>query len=165
MIYCWYMNKNQKHIVRLSPRERVQLQTITRKGKSNARVINRARILLESAKGKPAVTVAEIVGVSDRTVERIRSRFSEKGLPALYDAPRPGQPKKLDEAAEAHLVALACSDPPEGHDHWTLELLQKQMIEDRKVKTISTVALWNRLTERSIKPWREKNVVRTESFA
>lgn len=129
------------------------------------RVINRARVLLQSAQKKSTVTVAEIVGISNRTVERVRSRFSEKGLDAaLYDLPRTGQPKKLDDKAEAHLVALACSNPPKGRAYWTLKLLQKQMIKDGKVKEISTVALWNRLTERSIKPWREKNVVRSESY-
>jgi transposase len=151
------MNKNQKHIIKLSSRQQAKLRDITKKGKHNARVINRARILLQSAKKKSAVAVAEIIGISDRTVERVRSRFSEEGLgAALYDAPRPGQPKKLDDKAEAHLVALACSNPPEGRAYWTLELLQKQMIKDGKVKEISTVALWQRLTERSIKPWRKK---------
>jgi hypothetical protein len=60
------------------------------------------------------------------------------------------------------LVAIVCSDPPAGNDHWTLELLQKQMIKDKKVKSISTVALWKRLNNRGIKPWREKNAVRSD---
>lgn len=155
------MKKNHKHIITLSSRQRAQLQEITKKGKNNARVISRARILLESTKKKSAVVVADIVGVSDRTVERTRAHFNREGLHrALYDAPRPGQPKKLDDRGEAHLIALACSNPPKGRAWWTLELLQKQMIRDGKVKDISTVALWNRLTNRGIKPWREKNVVR-----
>ncbi len=156
------MNKNQKYIIKLSPRQKAQLHNITRKGKHNARVIMRARTLLESAKGLSAVKVASRVGTTDRTVERIRARFGEGGLDsALYDAPRPGQPPKLDDSAEAHLIAVACSDPPNEYDHWTLELLRERMIRDGKVKNISTVTLWNHLNDRQIKPWREKNVVRS----
>jgi hypothetical protein len=62
-------------------------------------------------------------------------------------------------------VALACSDPPEGSDHWTLELLQQKMIEDGKLTKISTVALWKRLKDRGIKPGREKNVVHPYAYA
>jgi hypothetical protein len=84
---------------------------------------------------------------------------------ALYDAARPGQAPKLDTKAEAHLVAIACTDPPEGSDHWTLELLQERMISDGKVDSISTVAIWKHLSKRGIKPWREKNVVHSEADA
>ena len=121
---------------------------------------------MKSAAGMKDVDIAQDVGTTARTVERIRARYAEGGIGrALCDAPRSGQPTKLDEQAEAHLVALACSDPPEGSDHWTLELLQKKMIEDKKVKEISTVTLWKRLTSRGIKPWREKNLVHSESDA
>ena len=161
------MNKfQQKHIITLSSQQRKHLQDITRKGKHNVREVKRARVLLESEKGKKDSDIAKDVSVTIRTVERIRARFAEGKIDrALYDAPRPGQPPKLNEKAEAHLVAIACSDPPKGRDHWTLELLQKQMMRDGKVKKISTVALWNRLNERHIKPWREKNVVHSEGHA
>jgi len=100
------------------------------------------------------------LGLGRSTVQRTREHDRAGGLNrALDDAPRPGQPPKLDDNAEAHLVAIACSDAPEGRDHWTLELLQERMIADKKVKTISTVAIWKHLKKRGIKPWREKNVV------
>lgn len=161
------MNKyQQKHIITLSSRQKLQLQDITKKGKSHARVITRSRVLLKSAGGWKDADIAEYAGVSVRTIENIRSRYARGGIDrALYDAPRPGQPPKLNEKAEAHLVAIACSDPPKGTDHWTLELLQKRMIADKKVETISTVALWNRLQKRGIKPWREKNVVHSQRNA
>jgi len=166
MICCWYMNKyQQKHIIMLSEQQKAQLQGITGKGKHNVRVIKRAKVLLKSAAGRKDVDIAESVEIGKRTIEYIRARFAEGGLDrALYDAPRMGQPPKLDVQAEAHLVAIACSDPPKGRNHWTLELLQKQMMKDNKVKTISTVAIWNRLRKRGIKPWREKNVVYSEGY-
>jgi transposase len=155
------MNKyQQKHIITLGSRKRQRLQNITRKGKHNVHVIKRAQILLQSASGTKDADIAQLVGVTTRTVENVRKRFVTDGIErALYDAPRTGQPPKLDEGAEAHLVAIACSDPPQGSDRWTLELLRERMIKDKKVKTISTVALWKRLNNRGIKPWREKNVV------
>lgn len=99
-------------------------------------------------------------------MQRTRDHDRADGLTrALYDAARPGQPPKLDDNAEAHLVAIACSDPPQGSDHWTLELLRQRMIQDGKVTDISTVALWKRLKKRGIKPWREKNVVHSHADA
>ena len=166
MVCCWYMNKyQQKHIITLSSRQRNQLQDITRKGKHNVREVKRALVLLQSDAGKKDSDIAKAVSTTVRTVERIRARFAEGDVDrALHDAPRSGQPPKLDDTAEAHLVALACSHPPEGRDHWTLAMLQKRMIRDGKVKKISTVALWNRLNERDIKPWREKNVVHSKGY-
>lgn len=152
----------KQYIVRLSPREQRHVEDITRKGKNNARMIFRARVLLKAHDGWDDTAIAKHVERSVRTCIRIRERFVHRGLNgALHDAPRPGQPKKIDEKAEAHLVALACSDPPEGRDRWTLELLQKALRKDLK-KTVSTVAIWHHLNDRHIKPQREKNVVHPE---
>lgn len=154
------------HTVILSAGERAQLRTMFRKGTGKARVINRARIIYQLDQGLDDKTIARDTLVSTKTVGRIRGRMALGGLPrALYDLPRPGQPPKLNDRAEAHLVALACSDAPEGRDHWTLLLLQQQMVKDGKVKKISTVALWHRLNKRKIKPWREKNVVYSEGHS
>lgn len=158
MAYCVHM-----HTVFLSAEDRAHLRAMLRKGEGKARVINRARIILKLDQGVADERVAADAFVSRKTVGRIRGRLKSGGLAlALHDLPRPGQPSKLDDRAEAHLVALACSDAPQGRDHWTLKLLQKQMIKDKKVKTISTVALWHRLNKRKIKPWREKNVVHSD---
>lgn len=160
------MNKKHqsKHIITLSKREKTILEEITSKGKNNARVIKRAHILLKADQKETDGTIAENLAVSKRTIQRIRTRFVTDGLEnALYDAPRTGQPAKLNDKSEAHLIAIACSDPPKGRTRWTLELLQKQMIKDGKVKTISTVAIWSYLTNRGIKPWLEKNVVCSKS--
>ena len=156
-----------KHTIQLSRTELVHLQTTIRRGKHNVRVVLRARILLCSHKGESKDAIAARLGVGRSTVQRIRNKYAAGGLEtALYDAPRPGQPKKITDTGEAHLVALATSAPPKGEERWTLELLRKRMIDDRKApKEISTVALWKRLTARHIKPWREKNVVRPNTHA
>jgi len=167
MVYYGYMNKhvphNKKHIIQLSDQERQQLKHITKRGTHQSRVIKRATILLKSDEGLIDKDIAAQTGVEKSTVERVRKRYAEEGLErALHDAPRPGKPPVLHDKAEARLVAIACSDPPEGIEHWTLELLQERLLADKIVDSISTVAIWHHLTERGIKPWREKNVVRSQ---
>lgn len=160
------MKKPHKHTIQLSDAELAQVKAITRRGKHNSRIINRARVLQYTHAGTSKSIVARVLGIDERTVQRIRDHYYNGGLKrALYDAPRTGQPRKLDDTAEAHLVALACSDPPEGREHWTLKLLQKKMIEDKRVTSISDVCILTYLQYRGVKPWREKNVVHTESYS
>lgn len=149
----------KKYIIKLSRKERGLVQDITSKGNHNARVIKRATVLLKSHAGETDTRIAMSCLVTSRTVQRVRLRYTQGGLKrALYDAPRPGQIPKLDAKAEAKLVAIACSPAPQGYDHWTLELLQKKLLKDKVVSSISTVAVWYHLKRRDIKPWREKNV-------
>lgn len=154
------MNKyQQKHTITLSGQQQRVLRSITKKGRHSVRVVQRAKILLKSNAGWIDTRIAAWLDISPSTVERVRYRFDGGGLDrALYDAPRSGQPKKIEDADEAHLVAVACSDAPEGHTHWTLELLRAQLKKDRN-KEVTTVAIWRRLSARGIKPWGEKNVV------
>jgi transposase len=158
------MNKNQqKHIVKLSARQKRQLEDIIGKGKHKARDIKRAQVLLKSNQGMKDEDISVSVGLSPRTVERVRQRFTEIGggiNRAVYELPRTGQPAKLDDVKEAKLVAIACSRAPEGRDRWTLELLKQRLIGDKVVNTISLNAIHQHLINRGIKPWREKNVVR-----
>jgi transposase len=165
MIYVWHMTKHTQ-IIQLSSRELGQIQSIRRRGKHGARVITRARILLLSHRGKSKDGMAAELEINRSTVQDVRHRYREGRLKrSRYDAPRPGQPPKLNDPAEAYLVAIACSEPPEGTHHGTLELLQKRMIEDNKVHAISTVAIWKHLPQRGIQPWRENNVVHSEADA
>ena len=165
MVCLWYMKKH-KHTIRLSNAEVIKLQSITTKGAHNVHVVVRARILLLSNRGVSKNGIAKRLDTNRSTVQRIRDYYRKDGLDrALHDAPRPGRPRKITANVEAHLVATACSKAPEGFDHWTLEMLQKELIAKKKVKSISQVAIWYHLDERGIKPWREKNVVRTEAHA
>ena len=90
----------------------------------------RARILLKSDEGWAAPQVAGALDVALSTVYRVKQRFAEEGLErVLQDRPQANRPRKLDDRGEAHLIALACSPPPEGHDHWTLRLLAGKVVE------------------------------------
>ena len=120
----------EKFGVQLNPEERNQLEHLVRAGKSTARVTTRARILLKTDDGWSAPKVAQALDVAEGTVFRIKRRFAEEGLVGvLQDRPQAQRYRKLDDRGEAHLIALARSPPPEGHDHWTLRLLAGKVVE------------------------------------
>lgn len=122
-----------KHIY-LKDQERTELEQLIKSGTNSARVIARARVLLlldrSQGKQKRICDVAEAVMVSHGTVKNVKRRYFAGGLDrALHDLPRPGAKPKVDGEVEAHLIALACSDPPEGHARWTLRLLAGRLVE------------------------------------
>ena len=128
----------EKYAVRLSAEDRSQLERLIRSGQRSARVINRARILLKTDEGWSASQVEAALDTSPRTVFRTKRRYTEEGLHGvLHDHPQANRYRKLDDRGEAHLIALACSDAPEGHDHWTLRLLAGKVVELGLVPSLS----------------------------
>ena len=108
----------EKYGVQLTVEERAGLRQLTRSGQHSARVITRARILLRTNEGWSASqVVVAALGTSQRTVFRTKRRYAEEGLDGvLHDHPQANRYRKLDDRGEAHLIALACSAAPEGHD-------------------------------------------------
>jgi transposase len=135
----------KKYIVTLTAEERQDLLALIAAGKAAAQKLAHARILLkaDAADGGPAWPdhrIAEAVEVSVPTIERVRQRFVEQGLDAaLVRKPqeRPGRQPTLDGRAEARLIALACSAPPEGRREWTMQLLADKLVEPEVVPTVS----------------------------
>ena len=124
--------------VSLTQEEREHLLGVTRRGQSSGRKVKRSLILCKADEGLTDRQVAEGLLVGSATVSRVQQRFVEGGLErALDDLPRPGQRRKLDGKQEAHLVAVACSAPPEGHARWTLQLLADQAVELELTDSIS----------------------------
>jgi transposase len=127
----------KKYKVTLTAEERQQLSDLIAAGKAAARKLAHARILLkaDAAPGGPAwadARIAEALEVGTATVERVRQRFVEQGLEAALgrkQQDRPSRPRKLDGRAEARLIALACSAPPDGRKEWTMQLLADQLVE------------------------------------
>jgi len=135
----------KKYLVTLTDEERQHLGKLVSAGKRSARALTRARALLKAdqAPGGPAwedAAIADALGCGHRTVERVRQRFVERGLDAaLSHKPqdRPSRPRALDGAAEARLIALACSTPPRGRARWTLKLLADKLVELEVVESVS----------------------------
>ncbi len=135
----------KRYRVTLSAAERAELRGLLTRGKADVRKLKHAQILLKAdeAEGGPAwpdTRIAEALNVGTATVERIRRRFVEQGLAAALSPYRGGTrayTRKLDGTQEAHLIALACSTPPEGQARWTLRLLARRMVELSHVDTLS----------------------------
>jgi transposase len=125
----------KQYVVELTAEERQQLTELVRKGKALARKIEHARILLKADQSRDAgwtdAQIAEAYGVSVLTVVRIRQRFVEQGLEdaLVRRQHEQGARRKIDGAAEAKLIALACSAPPEGRNRWTIRLLADKIVE------------------------------------
>jgi transposase len=128
----------KKYRVKLTPEERVQLRTLLRGGECKVRRAKRAQILLLADEGRGQEAIAAALQASRGTVQRVSQRYCEHGLAAaLEEARRPGGVPKLDAKAQAHLVALACSEAPEGRRRWTLQLLADRLVELQVVDAVS----------------------------
>jgi transposase len=128
------------HAVSLTEDQRLELKRISRSGKGSVRRAVRARIILKSDIGESDQEIAEALDVGEATVERIRKRFALGGVEAAVERlPQPQRPQKrrLDGDGEAKLVMLACSTPPDGYGHWTLDLLADQMVKLNYVPALS----------------------------
>lgn len=125
--------------VELSPEDRKTLISITKKGTHKSRKIVRARALLSMASGKSKQAVMEEIGINDAHYHRIKSRFLKGGLAnALEEKARSGQPRKVTEAAEAHITAISCSESPAGTSRWTLSLIRNKLVELTCEQPLST---------------------------
>ncbi len=136
--------RQTKYAVHLTETERARLRTLVGAGVAPARMLTRARILLKANQGEggPGWSDAAIAGaleVHPTTVARVRRQFVAAGLDAALDRKRPDRvyARRLDGAAEAHLIAAACSAPPAGRERWTLRLLADELVRLEVVETIS----------------------------
>lgn len=131
------------YIVELEPEERAYLQKLVKTGKSSARKLTRARILLKAdiSEGNAWTDqeIATALDVGTATVERTRFDFVKKSLEIALNGAEipPRNPVKVDGKVEAYLVALACSSPPEGHSYWTLKLLATGLVQAEVIDSIS----------------------------
>ena len=127
----------KKYIVSLSKTEKEEALEILQKGTYLASIRNRAQILLLSDKGKTDEEIAEVTFTAIKTIHNTRKRYCIEGFrETLNEKERPGRPKEFDQKDEAELIALACSNPPEGRLRWTLELLSSKMTNKPKKSTI-----------------------------
>ena len=145
--------------IKLSDKESTHLKGLLRRGAAPARVQTRAQVLLlgDRSRGERRTDeqVAAAVLTSVMTTKRTRWHFLQEGLEAaLEEKPRPGRPPKITGEIEAQLTVLACSQPPEGHAHWTLRLLAGRLVELGYLESISHAAVGNRLKKTRSSPGR-----------
>jgi transposase len=132
----------KEYLVHLNEAERRELRRLVSVGRASARKLTHARILLAADGGGPAHSdpaIVEELGVGLSTVARVRKRFCEEGVEGALARRKHarGRAPRLDGEAEAHLIALACSEPPPGQVRWTLRLLADRMVELEYVEEVS----------------------------
>jgi len=134
----------KKYIVELTDEERQKLSELISSGKSMARKLTRARILLKADSSPDGLNwsdgqISQALDVGRATVERVRKRLVEEGIESALNNQKPQRiyQRKLDGNGEAHLIALACNQSPEGYQRWTLRLLANRMIQLAYVNSIS----------------------------
>ena len=136
----------KKYVVELTQDERERLHKLISAGSAPARMLNRARILLkadvsEHAEGEPLIDrqIAPMLECSTATVQRVRKRFFGQGLDAALERSAPDRlyERSFDGRAEARLIALACSEAPEGRERWSMRLLADKAVEMGIVRSVS----------------------------
>ena len=148
----------KKYIIRLTQAERERLGAMVKKGKAAAYRIKHAHILLKADADGPGwidKRIAEAFGCHVRTVENVRRRCVLEGLEAALERnkqARPRRERKLDGDGEARLIALACSEPPEGRDRWTLRLLADRLVRLEVVDSISAQTVRRTLKKTNSNP-------------
>jgi transposase len=161
----------KRYVVTLSEAERKELESLIASGKSNRNKIVKAFILLKADEGEYGEKwtdkqIAEAYHISVSTIEQTRERFVEEGLEVALTrrASQRVYRRKIEGEEEAHLIALACSTPPEGRSEWTLQLLADKMVELNYVgESVSDETIRRALHRNELKPWQKKSGVSRQS--
>jgi transposase len=147
--------------IQLPRKDEQALQQLLRGGIQQARVLLRALALLQLAGGQTAPQVARNLGRTAKAVREIGRRYAKEGLErALYEKPRPGAAPLLDPSEQQRIIAMVCSDPPQGFARWTVRLVAQEAIKRKLVPKVGRETIRVLLQSHDLQPWREKNVVR-----
>jgi len=132
-----------------------------KKGWESARVLRRALILRQLEQGQTTGQVARQVEVATKTVRAIARRYEEEGLEsALYEKPRPGQPRRLSAGQSQRIIAMVCGPPPAGQARWSVRLIAEEAVKRKLAAKVGRESIRILLRTHDLKPWREKNGVR-----
>ncbi len=150
--------------VRLKKADREKLDDLLSGGIQPVRTVLRALTLCQLHEDKSISEVAAIVRLTSKAVREIGRRYEDSGLEeALYDKPRPGAVPLLEDSQRQRIIAMVCSDPPEGRARWTVRLVAEEAVKRRLVPRVGRETIRMLLLHDDLKPWREKNVVRTRT--
>lgn len=147
--------------IAISSKDQKTLVTLLRGGVQQVRVVLRALALLQLARGVSAPQIASVVRLTAQAIRKIGHRYEQGGLErALYEKDRPGAAPVLEESQRQRIIAMVCSNPPEGRARWTVRLVAEEAVKRKLVPKVGREAIRVLLLHHDLKPWREKNVVR-----
>lgn len=155
------MGQKQKHEVRLEKNERSILIHNTKSGKWSPREVKRAQILLKADKNSPDAKedwqIAEELNCNQWTVTGLRKRFAQEGIKIIHDRPRTGRPRIIDGDVEAHIIAVTCSEPPQGRVRWTLRLIAGKVVSLTNVESCSYASVREVLKKTNLSLGKRRN--------
>ena len=129
-------------------------------GVQQVRVVLRALALLQLARGVSAPRIAGFIPLTPQAIRKVGHRYRKEGMErALYEKQRPGAAELLDESQKQRIIAMVCSDPPEGNARWTVRLVAQEAVKRKLVPRVGRETIRVLLLHHDLKPWREKNVV------
>jgi transposase len=144
----------------VTKKDQKTLKKLLAGGVQPVRVVLRALALQQMAKGVGAPRIATVVPVTAQAIRKIGHRYRQDGLErALYEKARPGAAALLETSQRQRIIAMACSDPPEGRARWTVRLLVEEAVKRGLVPRVGRETVRVLLQHHDLKPWREKNVV------
>jgi len=142
-------------------KDREQLRTLLKSGVQQVRVVLRALALLQLADDASAPQIAKVIPLTPQAIRRLGHRYEQVGLDgALYEKQRPGAAEVLDTHQKQRIIAMVCSEPPEGRSRWTVRLVAEEAVKRKLAPRVGREAIRILLLHHDLKPWREKNVVR-----
>ena len=147
--------------VHLSEQDREELRALLRRGIQPVRSVLRTLALLQLDAGQAASAVAANLQLTAKAVREIGRRYEDGGLDrALYDKQRPGAAPVLEASQKQRIIAMVCTDPPEGRARWTVRLIAEEAVKRKLLPRVGRETIRILLQSHDLKPWREKNVVR-----
>jgi len=146
--------------VQLKKRDRDELDRVLNGGIQPVRVVLRSLALCQLHAGKSVSEVAAHVHLTSKAVREIGKRYEDAGLErALYDKQRPGAQSLLETKQRQRIIAMVCSDPPQGRARWTVRLIAEEAVKRKLVPKVGRETIRILLLSHEFQPWREKNVV------
>jgi putative transposase len=147
--------------IKVKKKDQKALQSLLSGGIQQVRVVLRAIALLQLARGLSAPRISDVVPLTPQAIRKVGHRYRQGGIErALYEKERPGAAALLEDSQRQRIIAMVCSDPPEGCARWTVRLVAEEAVKRRLVPRVGRETIRVLLLHHDLKPWREKNVVR-----
>jgi putative transposase len=146
--------------IEITTKDQKELKKVLSGGVQQVRVVLRAGALLQLAKGVSAPRVSNGIPLTPQAIRKVGHRYQQGGLErALYEKKRPGAATVLENSQRQRIIAMVCSNPPEGRARWTVRLIAQEAVKRRLVPRVGRETIRVLLLHHDLKPWREKNVV------
>lgn len=147
--------------IEITSKDQKQLKELLSGGVQQVRVVLRAVALLQLASRVSAPRIAGVIPMTAQAIRKVGHRYQEGGLErALYEQQRPGAAELLEDKHKQRIIAMVCSDPPEGCARWTVRLVAQEAVKRKLVPRVGRETIRVLLLDHDLKPWRKKNVVR-----